>query len=214
MSDAFSLETLARQIIVRHRDTGHVRFALPDALCEESFATAIEEALRNQPGVYRVILYRHQKKLSVFFDPHACGLHGVARCLHGALAAPAAHLQREHAAAALAQRLHVDQPLQWLKGKTGNLKTKATELRMKARLLSGFAAAQIRSKPVLQEMLSEKAMISFLNDVVVFYLVKTHWEMINQKWLKDPLKYRNAWLATFYLVFLLVRYRKQAAKKP
>lgn len=213
MSDAFSPEALARQIIVRHRDAGHVRFALPEALCEESFAAAIEETLRNLPGVYRVTLYRSQRKLSVFFDQHACGLHDVARCLHGALTSPAARMKREHAVAALAQRLHVTQPLQWLKGKTGNLKTKAADLKMKATLLSGFAAAQIRGKPILQGMLSEKAIISFFNDIVVFYLIKVHWELISQKWLKQPLKFLNAWMTIFYLVFLLVRFRKQAAKK-
>ena len=88
---------------------------------------------------------------------------------------------------------------------------------MKWRLLSRFASTQLKGKPALQEFLSEKSVINFLNDIVVFYLVKTHWEMINQKWLKEPLKYRNAWLSTFYLVFLLVRYRKQSAqsaKKP
>lgn len=214
MSDAPSLETLARQVIVRYRGVGHVRFALPDTLCEEFFATAIEEALRNQPGVYRVTVYRHQKKLSVFFDPHACGLDKVARCLYAALAAPAVRMRREHAVTALAQRLHVNQPLQWLRGKTGSLKTKAAELKMKAKLLSGVAAAQMRAKPVLQGMLTEKAVIGFLNDVVVFYLIKVHWELITQKWLKQPLKSRNAWLTIFYLVFLLVRYRKQSAKKP
>ncbi len=214
MSDAFSPEALARQIIVRYRDAGHVRFALPEALCEEAFAATIEEALRSEPGVYRVTLYRHQKKLSVFFDAHTCGVHNVARCLNGALAAPAARMKREHKVAALAQKLHVTQPLQWLKSKTGNVKTKTEELKLKAKLLSGFAAAQIRGKPMLQSMLSEKAIISFLNDVVVFYLIKVHWELISQKWLKQPLKFLNAWAAIFYLVFLLVRFRKQAAKKP
>lgn len=207
MSDAFSLETLARQIIVRYRGMGHTRFALPAALCEESFAAVIEESLRTLPGVYRATLYRRQGKLSVYYDPHACGLHDVARCLHGALAKPAAQKQRETAIASMTQRLHVAQPLQWLKDKTGNLKAKA-------KLLSQFASGQTKNKSVLQGVLSEKSVTNFFNDIVVFYLVKTHWELINQKWLKEPLKYRNAWLTTFYLVFLLVRYRKQSAKKP
>jgi hypothetical protein len=85
---------------------------------------------------------------------------------------------------------------------------------MKAKLLSRFAAVQIQGKPVLQGILSEKAMINFFNDIVVFYLIKVHWELITQKWLKQPLKNLNAWVTTFYLVFLLVRYRKQSTKKP
>ncbi|MDE2118348.1 MAG: hypothetical protein KGJ19_07120 [Betaproteobacteria bacterium] len=214
MSDAFSLETLARQIIVRYRGTGHTRFALPAALCDEFFAAVIENNLRNLPGVYRATLYRSQGKLSVYYDPHACGLHDVARCLYGALATPAAQKQRAAAIASMTQRLHVAQPLQWLKDKTGSLKAKTVDWKTKAKLLTQFASGQSKGKSMLQGMLSEKSVINFTNDVVVFYLVKTHWELINQKWLKQPLKYRNAWLTTFYLVFLLVRYRKQSAKKP
>lgn len=207
MSDAFSVETIARQIIVRYRGTGHTRFSLPAALCDESFAPVIEDSLRTLPGVYRATLYRSQGKLSVYYDPHACGLNDVARCLHGALAKPAAQIKRGTAIASMKQRLHIAQPMHWLKEKTENLKAKA-------KLLSQFASTQTREKSLLQNMLSEKAIINFTNDVVVFYLIKTHWEIISQKWLKEPLKYRNAWLTTFYLVFLLVRYRRQAAKKP
>jgi hypothetical protein len=38
-----------------------------------------------------------------------------------------------------------------------------------------------------------------------------HWELISQRWLKDPVKHTNAWLTVFYLMFLLVRYRKSIA---
>jgi hypothetical protein len=214
MSNDLSLEALARQIIVRYRGAGHVRFALPDALCEESFAAVIEETLRSHPGIYRVTFYRWQGKLSIFYDEHACELRDVARCLHGAIAAPAARKHREQTVEALAQRLHVSQPLQWLKGKTANVKTNTADLTTKAKLLSQFAALKIQGNPVLKSMLTEKAIINFLNDVVVFYLIKMHWEQVTQKWLKQPLRYGSAWLTTFYLVFLLVRFRKQAAKKP
>jgi hypothetical protein len=214
MSDAFSPETLARQIIVRYRGTGHTRFAIPAALCEESFAAVIEDSLRNLPGVYRATLYRRQGKLSVFYDPHACGLGDVARCLHGTITSPAAQKHRETAIASMTQRLHAAHPLQWIKDKTGNLKAKAEDLKTKAKMLSQLASAQTKGKKVMQDLLTEKSVTNFFNDIVVFYLVKTHWDLINQKWLKEPLKYRNAWLTTFYLVFLLVRYRKQSAKKP
>jgi len=207
MSDAFSVETLARQIIVRYRGTGHTRFCPARSAMRRIICAGDRGKPAYPPGVYRATLYRSQGKLSVYYDPHACGLNDVARCLHGALAKPAAQIKRGTAIASMTQRLHVAQPMHWLKEKTENLKAKA-------KLLSQFASAQTKGKSVLQNMLSEKAIINFSNDVVVFYLIKTHWEMISQKWLKEPLKYRNAWLTTFYLVFLLVRYRKQAAKKP
>jgi len=214
MSDVFHPDALARQIVVRYRGDGHVRFALPALLCEEPYAGALEDSLRGLAGVYRVTLYRRQRKLSVFYDRHACSLHAVARCLHGALTAPAAQMQREASVASLAQKLRVARPLQWLKDKRDQAQAKFTGLKTKAQLLSRFAALQIQHQPMLQNVFSEKAAINFFNDIVVFYLIKVHWEMITQKWLKSPIKYRNAWFSTFYLVFLLVRYRKQAAKKP
>jgi len=213
MSEVLPAEALARQVVVRYRGDGHVRFALPAQLCEEPYAAVVEESLRELPGVYRVTLYRRQGKLSVFYDRHACSLHDVARCLHATLAAPAAQMQRAATVAAMAHKLHVAKPLQWLKDKTGQAKAKFTDVKAKAQLLSRFAALQIHSQPVLKEVFTEKAAINFVNDIVVFYLIKVHWDMITQKWLKHPLQYRNAWLSTFYLVFLLVRYRKQPPKK-
>ena len=64
---------------------------------------------------------------------------------------------------------------------------------------------------MLANALTEKAIINFLNDLVAFYLVKVHWELISQRWLKDPVRHANAWLTVFYLMFLLVRYRKAIA---
>jgi hypothetical protein len=70
---------------------------------------------------------------------------------------------------------------------------------------------QAKLQPMLANALTEKAIINFLNDLVAFYLVKVHWELISQRWLKDPVKNANAWLTVFYLMFLLVRYRKSIA---
>ena len=61
--------------------------------------------------------------------------------------------------------------------------------------------------------LSETSVINFLNDITAFYLVKAHWELITKKWLKQPALYSNAWLTTFYLIFLLIRYRKRSANQ-
>jgi hypothetical protein len=46
---------------------------------------SIEAALRRQDGVYRVTMHAGERKLSVFYDEHACDLHAVARRLFAAL---------------------------------------------------------------------------------------------------------------------------------
>ena len=67
---------------------------------------------------------------------------------------------------------------------------------------------QARLQPIVESALTEKAITNFFNDIVAFYLIKVHWELITKRWLQNPLANSNAWLTTFYLVFLLVRYRK------
>ncbi|MFN3398158.1 MAG: hypothetical protein ACK4ZS_06450 [Sulfurimicrobium sp.] len=212
MSDAFSPDVLARQIVVRHRVVGHVRFELPEALAGEPNAAAIENGLRNLPGVYRVNYYRKLNKLSVFYHPHVCELRDVARCLYGALENVEA--PGEPVKSSLMQRLRSANPVGWIKARTGQAKAKVEEWKLKARLMGQIVSYHPQINPMLKSMLSERAILNFTNDLVTFYLIKVHWDLITQKWIKQPFKYRNAWLTTFYLVFLLVRSRKQAAKKP
>ncbi len=61
-------------------------------------------------------------------------------------------------------------------------------------------------------LLNEKAVINFANDIVAFYLIRIHWNLITQHWIKSPLRHADAWLTVFYLTFLLVRYRKGAPR--
>ena len=65
-----------------------------------------------------------------------------------------------------------------------------------------------RFQPMLESALTEKAITNFFNDIVAFYLVKVHWELITKRWLKEPAAFSNAWLTVFYMIFLLIRYRK------
>ncbi len=55
-----------------------------------------------------------------------------------------------------------------------------------------------RFQPMIESALTEKAVTNFFNDIVAFYLIRTHWDLITKHWLKDPVKYGNAWLTVFY----------------
>ena len=76
------------------------------------------------------------------------------------------------------------------------------------RYLNGLYVDEVDMQPLVESALTEKAIINFFNDIVAFYLIKVHWELITKRWLQNPVANSNAWLTTFYLVFLLVRYRK------
>lgn len=200
---------LQDRVVLRHRAEGHLRFQIPPELATAGSAEAIERGIRSVEGVRRVVVYRGARKLSVRFDETVCGLREVALALDavieglgavGGLAEEVPPPQRP-----LKERLAEMAGLDRLKAKVEELKAKA-----------GIAAAVISARsglPVKVPENLEGLAINFFNDLVAFYLIKAHWNLITQQWLKQPFKYRNAWLSVFYLVFLMVRYRKAAGAK-
>lgn len=215
--DPDSLGSLARQIIVRHRESGHIRFALPAEICSPAATSALSDALRGQSGVYRVTLYAGDGKLSVLYDEHVCSVHDVARKLFSSLATlplendPVEARTGDVAATSVvpvAERLTAG--IQTLEARAHQQLNHLMQRMSRHRQLRQI---QTRVQPVLESALTEKAITNFLNDLLAFYLIRVHWDLITQRWLREPLKFRNAWLTVFYLVFLLVRYRKTAAKK-
>ena len=214
--------SLAQQIIVRHRESGHIRFALPAELCSAAATNSLNAALRAQDGVYRVTLLAGDGKLSVLYDAHVCSVHDVARALFSALAElPPKNETAENAEADAgrgdapllplaisAERLSAG--VQTLEARARRQLNRLMQRMSRYRQLRGI---QTRVQPVLESALTEKAITNFLNDLLAFYLIRIHWDLITQRWLREPLKFRNAWATVFYLVFLLVRYRKTVAKK-
>ena len=210
-------DDLARRIVVRHREAGDLRLELPAEICHPAAVAAINATLRQVTGVYRVAFYAAQRRLVVSFDGHVCTAADVARALKGCLhalpgspvAAPVAPAA-EHAVVALPAK-----PTPALQDAARQARRAFARLRHRVELLRQPKAPpgslQAKLQPMLANALTEKAIINFLNDLVAFYLVKVHWELISQRWLKDPVKYANAWLTVFYLMFLLVRYRKAIA---
>jgi hypothetical protein len=181
----------AAAIQVLHRETGYLRLRLPPELRHPAAGAAIEAGLRGLAGVLRVTLLTAEGKLAVRFDPHVCSAGLVAQRLKSllpelpltAVPAPVADAASEPPAENLGERL-------------GQLRGQVV------------AAMPERFQPVVESALTEKAVTNFFNDIVAFYLIKTHWDLIVKLWIRDPIKYGNAWLTVFYLVFLLVRYRK------
>lgn len=207
---------LARRIVVRHREAGYLRLELPAEICHAGAAEVIDSALRQVAGVYRVTLYVAQRRLVVSFDAHVCAAADVARGLKGCLGALAAasaergQVRVADEARALAARVSpaLHDAARQARRAFARLRSRIEHWRQPQAAPGGL---QAKLQPMLANALTEKAIINFLNDLVAFYLVKVHWELISQRWLKDPVKYANAWLTVFYLMFLLVRYRKAIA---
>lgn len=205
-------DDLARRIVVRHREAGYLRLELPGEICHATATTLIEDALRQVTGVYRVNAYTAQRRLAVWYEAHACSAADVARALKACLG----RLPRQTdvspdtaplpAVSVLPVLTEAGRQTRRLLGELGS--------RVGSALDSGADPTGVKGKlqPVLSSALSEKAITNFLNDVVAFYLIRVHWDLISKRWLQEPIKHANAWLTVFYLVFLLVRYRKSLAK--
>ena len=183
---------LARAIIVRHKEPGHLRLELPVRLFDPAARAHLEAGLHKRIGVYRVSFEPDGRRLSIRYESLQCSQPDVARQLRGLL--DTLPPESEPAAAPAATAPLPGAELFSAAGKWAE------------RFLGG--SIKSRLDPVMKGALTEKASINFLNDVLMFYLVKVHWDLITKRWMKEPLKHADAWLTTFYLIFLLIRYRK------
>lgn len=184
----------ASAIQVLQREEGYLRLRLPGPLRTPDLGATLERGLQALSGVTRTSWLTVEGKLAVRFDPQRLTHADVARRIKALLPAPAIEPQ-----AAEPTEPTSPQPEPTSVGLAERLEG------LRAKLI---AAAPERFRPLVESATTEKAVTNFCNDIVAFYLIKTHWDLITKYWIKDPVKFGNAWLTVFYLVFLLVRYRK------
>ena len=184
----------ASAIQVLQREEGYLRLRLPGPLRTPDFGATLESSLKALSGVIRTSWLTVEGKLAVRFDPQRLTHADVARRIKALLPAPT--IEPQAAAPAEPTLLPAE-------ATTVGLAERLDDLRAKL-----IAAAPERFRPLVESATTEKAVTNFFNDIVAFYLIKTHWDLIVKYWIKDPVKFSNAWLTVFYLVFLLVRYRK------
>lgn len=205
--------SLLRQVALRHRADGYLRFDLPPGLCEGPAAASLRAALEALDGVYRVSFYPAYDKLAIRFHPAACDAGRVARALAQGLKAVeadalspgcercAARAAAEAPPSGLKARLMHLRPVRWVREKT-------EEVRQGYDALRQLSFARFKKVPdVLQN--PDKAVHDFLTDILVLYLIKVHWDRITQQWLRAPIRFRYEWLAVFYMTYLMVRARRR-----
>ena len=201
--------SIQKEFVLRYREDGHVRFQVPARICNIDVAKAVTDGISGIDGVYRVKLYRSQQKLSIRFKESVCDFKSVAKQLFDLLSdlekkgdlkpkpVSKSTLWKEKAKA----KLDAFKPTRWAKEKFGDAKETVHAAKVITRL--GM------KKPTAFMKDPEKTVIDFLNDILVLFLIKLHWNDISQHWLLKPLKHRYEWMALFYMFFLLVRSRKQ-----
>ena len=190
---------LAQRIVVLHREPGYLRLELPAEICGEAAVTAIEEGMKTLAGLSSAAVDRGWKRVSIRFDAQILSTPEVARHLFSLL--PGLPLDEASTAEPeAAPSVDLNNGFQPLLDK------------LKAIIIPAEpppeGSLQARFQPMVESALTEKAITNFFNDIVAFYLIRVHWDLITKRWLQNPVAHSNAWLTVFYLVFLLVRYRK------
>ncbi len=201
--------SIQKEFVLRYRADGHVRFQIPAQICNAQVAKAVTHSISKIDGVYRVNLYRSQQKLSIRFEESVCDFKSLAKQLFDALA----DLETKGALISAP----VAKSARWTeKAKSGFNNLKATRWAKEkfSDAKETVQAAKVITKLGMKKPTAfmkdpEKTIIDFLNDILVLFLIRLHWNNITQQWLVKPLKYRYEWMALFYMFFLLVRSRKQ-----
>lgn len=203
--------TLQKEIVLRYRARGHVRFQVPECLCDASIANLLETRLLAIVGVEKVRLFERQRKLSIRYDEAKLPFIELARQLFKLIDTIK---QEEWLKQKSGLDLHLNS--KWRNGLVNKIKALKVSRWAKAQYTAAqetVEAAKIVTKIGLKRPKAfvkdpEQTIINFLNDILIFYLIKIHWRRITQEWITSPLKYRYEWLAVWYLFFLLMRSRK------
>ena len=203
--------SIQKQCVLRHRAEGHVRFQLPTELCKKGVAENVATKIKAIDGVYRVNFYARQGKVSIRFQETICDFTQLVKQLFELFAelekSGALIVQAEKKPTAMgkftakvSEKADKFAVTRWFKAKT----IEAKETLHAAKIITKLAI----KKPNALIKDPEKAIIDFLNDILVLFLIRLHWDHITKLWLLNPFKFRYEWLATFYMFFLLIRSRK------
>lgn len=188
--------SLLKETTLRYRSAGHLRFDLPAAL-EPTARQQLATILNRKDGIYRVDLGVRAGKLSLRYQPELLSYQQVLEALAEALRTVASSPGPAPAQPpATAWHRVLGLGSRWLQGKSQEARETADALRIVARHRLG------------SPWMAPGATRTVLNDLLIIYLIKTHWALIYRYWLRQPFEHKNHWVALTYLVFLLVRARR------
>jgi hypothetical protein len=197
---------IQKEFVLRYRGSEHVRFEIPSAFCGEQTAEALTGRLSAVDGIYRVRVYRSQKKLAIHYLETVHDFKALCKLLFQIVAdleksalSEAGRKAKPPAKRGIANRVKNLKVFRWFGGKYGDAK----ETLQAARIVGKGLA-----KPGKFFNDPEKMVIDFLNDVLVLFLIRLHWDHITKEWIPKPFKYRYEWMAVFYMIYLLMRSRR------
>ena len=203
--------SILQEIVLRHRSEGYLRFALPASLCERARVKSIEWALQQNPVVVSARVYARAGKLVIRYLAGAADLRLISALLKDVvinvdgIVIPSSCCAESSGA----ELMHAsDRNIE--NGLTGWVREKSLEIRETITAF-GIVFRNAFAWNPKQGGLKHADLTDFLTDILVLYLIRLHWHAITQFWLKRPWLYRYEWMATVYLIFLLVRSKRPKA---
>lgn len=188
--------SLLKQTTLRYRGDGHLRFDLPAALPEQA-RRQLPLILRRRDGIYRVSLALKPGKLSLRYQPELMSfqqaLRAVAEALRTAATTPPSEQQPRPGPL---WRRALGGGSRWIEAKSQEARETADALRIVAR------------QRLATPWIAPGTARTVFNDLLILYLIKTHWGLVYRYWLRRPFEHKNHWVALTYLLFLLLRARR------
>ncbi len=203
--------SILKNITLRYQSQGHVRFQIPEILTDPAVQKLLMERILKLEGVYRIRIYAKQQKLSIQYQHQLLEFKALAGHLYQiiqeldeqGLLVPSVVEQvqtRKSAGKGFKDKLKDLKAARWVNDKYSDVQETVQAAKVVTRIGLKKPKAFIKDP--------EKALIDFLNDILVLYLIKIHWTRITQDWLPKPWVHRYEWTAVFYLFYLLMRSRK------
>lgn len=203
--------SIQKEFTVRYNAEGHVRFEIPESLCDKEVAERVTARILEIEGVYSVDLFRKKKKLSIRYQQVVCEFKQLANQLFQLLS----EMDQEGLLLSeVVNEVSLKQQAYWnIKSKLKSWKASRWASEKYSDAKETVQAAKVITKLGLKKKKSifndpEKVIIDFFNDILVLYLIKLHWTRITQEWIPRPWAFRYQWMAIFYLFYLLMRSRR------
>ena len=203
--------SIQKEITVRYRNEGHIRFQIPTRLCNITVAKTLTAEILKIEGVYQVDCFRKQRKLAIRYKEVVCDFKQLAKQLFQLIT----ELENQGLLIETETKkpFAISVPTQWnVKSKLANWKPtrwishKITDVKETAQAVKVLTKGWKKKTALIKD--PEKALIDFCNDILVLYLIKLHWIRITQEWMLKPWVFKTQWTAIFYLFYLLMRSKR------
>lgn len=192
---------IAREVVLRHREPGYLRFDIPQALCAQYAAEELTRELESVDGIYRVGLNASAGKLTLRFHGAYCSFETLIRRL---LRIVRQVIER---AKAVASQSKVVIPIRSRKAIPHSTPSTSPAIDWMRKKLEELRETFIALKILFSRAVEHRPrwIKEFMNDLLMLFLIKLHWHQILTEWLPRPWTYRYEWLATIYLIYLSVQ---------